>query len=243
MRVMADRPKHERKEINPDTYEMPPAFLDLIFPQHPQPNGYRSQPPRRCDKITHIINTKPHKKHHKRKNEAQKIRHRTGQTTQTNPTTTRTSIQPPRWQLKRTHTNNNTTLTAPPLGLSQPTYKHKCKRQKGAVKRGQNKTRLTTQNKVMDNTQTKTKNRHKKKQTRESANLPKKDTKRDTSLRDLFRQLETLVRSHTETQLKLHHNGIKIYKPITRCPMNTKIHTLERQKHHYFRLIQQYVCR
>jgi hypothetical protein len=60
-------------------------------------------------------------------------------------------------------------------------------------------------------------------------------------LRDLFRQLETLVQSHTETKLKLYHNGIKIYKPITRCPTNTKIHTLERQKRHYFRLIQQYV--
>ncbi len=104
-----------------------------------------------------------------------------------------------------------------------------------------NKTRLTTQNKVLDNNQTKTKNRHKNKQTKESTNLLKKDTKRDTSLRDLFRQLKTLVRSHTETQLKFHHNGIKIYKPITRCPMNTKIHTLERQKRHYFRLIQQYV--
>ncbi len=109
------------------------------------------------------------------------------------------------------------------------------------MKRGQNKTPLTTQNKVLDNTQTKIKNRHKNKQTSKSANLPKKDTKRDTSLRDLFRQLETLVQSHTETQLKLHHNGIKIYRPITRCPMNTKIHTLERQKRHYFRLIQQYV--
>jgi hypothetical protein len=113
-------------------------------------------------------------------------------------------------------------------------------RQKGAVKRGQNKTRLTTQNKVLDNNQTKTKNCHKNKQTTESTNLPKRDTKRGKSLRDLFRQLETLVQSHTETQLKLHHNGIKIYKPITRCPMNTKIHTLERQKRHYFRL-QQYV--
>ena len=106
------------------------------------------------------------------------------------------------------------------------------------MRRGQNKTRLTTQIKALDNTQTKTKNRPKNKQSRTSENLPKKDTKRDTSLRDLFRQLETLVQSHTETQLKLHHNGIKIYKPITRCPMNTKIHTLERQKRHYFRLIQ-----
>jgi hypothetical protein len=93
----------------------------------------------------------------------------------------------------------------------------------------------------LNNTQTKTKNRHKNKQSKESANLPKKDTKRDTNLRDRFRQLETLVQSHTETQLKLHHNGIKIYKPITRCPTNTKIHALERQKRHYFRLIQQYV--
>jgi hypothetical protein len=29
----------------------------------------------------------------------------------------------------------------------------------------------------------------------------------------------------------------------TRCPTNTKIHTLERQKRHYFRLIQQYVAK
>jgi hypothetical protein len=108
------------------------------------------------------------------------------------------------------------------------------------VKRGQNKNCPKARNTVLDNTQTKTKNRHKNKQTKESANLPKKDTKRDTSLRDLFRQLETLVQSHTETQLKLHHNGIKIYKPVTRCPTNTKIHTLEHQKRHYFRLIQQY---
>jgi hypothetical protein len=140
---------------------MPPAFLDLIFPQHPLHNGYRSQPPRRCDKITHTIKTKTHKKHRKRKSEAQKTRQRTGQTTQSNPKPTRTSIQPPRWQHNVPHTNNNTRLTAPPLGLSQPTYKHKCERQKGAVKRGQNKTRLTTQNKVLENTQTKTKNRHK----------------------------------------------------------------------------------
>jgi hypothetical protein len=215
---------------------MPPAFLDLIFPQHPQPNGQRSQPPRRCDKTTRTIHKKTHKKHRKRKSEALQIRHRTGQTTQNNPKPTRTSIQPPRWQLKQTHTSNSTTLTAPPLGLSQPTYQHKCERQKGAVKTGQhNKNRPKTQNTVLDNTQTKTKNRHKNKQTKESANSLKKDTKRDTSLRDLFRQLENLVQSHTETQLKLHHNGIKTnYKPITRCPTNTKIHTLERQKRHYF---------
>ncbi len=110
------------------------------------------------------------------------------------------------------------------------------------MKTGQNKTRPKTQNVVLDEThQTKTKNRHKNKQTKDHANLPKKDTKRDTSLRDLFRQLETLIQSHTETQLKLHHNGIKIYRPSTRCPTNTKIHTLERQKRYYFRLIQQYV--
>ncbi len=115
-----DRPKHKRKEINPDTYEMPPAFLDLIFPQHPLHNGHHSQPPRSCDKISHTIKTKPHKKHDKRESEAQKIRHRTGQTTQTNPTPTRTSIQPPKWQLKRTYTKNNTTLTAPPLAGPLP---------------------------------------------------------------------------------------------------------------------------
>jgi hypothetical protein len=150
-----DRPKHERKEINPNTYEMPPAFLDLIFPQHPQPTGHRSQPapPRRCDKITHTIKTKTHKKHRKRKSEALQIRLRTGQTTQTNPKPSRTSIYPPRWQLKRTHTNNNITLTAPPLGLSQPTYQHKCERQKGAVKTGQNKNRPKIQNTVLNNTQ------------------------------------------------------------------------------------------
>jgi hypothetical protein len=65
-----DKPEHGRKEINPDTYEMPTAFLDLIFPQQTLPNGYRSQPPRRCDKITHTINTKTQKKHRKRKSEA-----------------------------------------------------------------------------------------------------------------------------------------------------------------------------
>jgi hypothetical protein len=133
---------------------MPPAFFDLIFPQHPQPNAHRSQPPRRCDKITHTIKTKTRKKHRKRKSEALQIRHQTGQTTQTNPKPTRTSIQPSRWQLKRTHTNNNTTLTAPPLGLSQPTYQPKCERQKGAVKTGQNKNRPKIQNTVLDRLKT-----------------------------------------------------------------------------------------
>jgi hypothetical protein len=112
-----DKPKQKTGDINPETHEMTPAFLDLIFPQHPQTNGHRSQHPRRCDNTPHTIKTKTRKKHDKRKSEAQKIRHRTGQTTQTNPTPTRTSIQPPRWQLKRTHTNNNTTLTAPPGSL------------------------------------------------------------------------------------------------------------------------------
>jgi hypothetical protein len=142
---------------------MPPAFLDLIFPSHPLPNGQRSLPTRRCDKMTHTLQKKTHKKHSKRESEALQIRHRTGQKTQTNTKPTRTSIQPPRWQLKRTHTNNST-FTAPPLGLSQPTYHNKCERQKGAVKRGQNKNCLKTQNTVLDNTQTKTKNRHKNKQ-------------------------------------------------------------------------------
>jgi hypothetical protein len=158
---------------------MPTAFLDLIFPQHPLTNSQRSLPPRRCDRMTHTLQKETHKKHSKRESEAQQIRHRTGQTTQTNTNPTRTSIQPPRWQLKRTHTNNNTSLTTPPLGLSQPTYQHKCERQKGAVKTGQNKTRPKTQNIVLNNTQTKTKNRHKNKQTKGPANLPKKDTKRD----------------------------------------------------------------
>jgi hypothetical protein len=214
--------KQRKREINPDTYELPPAFLDLIFPQHPLLNGHHSLPPRCCDETKRTINTKTQKKHRKRKSEAQQIRHRTGQTTQTNPKPTRTSIQPPTWQHNVKHTNNNTTLTAPALGLSQPTYQHKCERQKGAVKRGQNKNRPKTQNTVLDNTPAKTKNRHKIKQTKESANLPQKDTKRDTSLRDPFRQLETLVQSHTETQLKLHQNGIKIYEPFTRCPPITK---------------------
>jgi hypothetical protein len=107
---------------------MPPAFLDLIFPQHPLTNGHRSLPPRRCDKTTHTIKTKTHKKHRKRKNE-----------TQTDKGPTRTSIQPPRWQHNATHTNNNTRLTALPLGVSHPTYQHTCERQKGAVKRGQSK--------------------------------------------------------------------------------------------------------
>ena len=220
---------------------MPPAFLDLIFPHHPQTNANRSQHPRRCDNTTHTIQTKTHKKHDKRKSEALKTRHKTGQTTQTNPTPNRTSIQPPRWQLKRTHTNNNTTLTAPPLGLSQPTYKHKCEKQKGAVRRGQNKTRLTTQIKALDNTQTKTKNRHKNKQSRTSENLPKKDTKRDTSMRDLYGQLETLVQDHIENQLKNRHNGQLPYKRFSRRPSNTDLHILERHKRRIFGLIQTHV--
>jgi hypothetical protein len=225
-----DRPKQKKGDIGPETHEMPPAFLDLIYPHHPQTNANRSQHPRRCDNTIHTIQTKTHKKHDKRKSEAKKIRHRTGQTTQNHPTPTRTSIQPPRWQLKRTHTNNNTTLTAPPLSLSQPTYKHKCERRKGAVRRGQNKTRLTTQIKDLDNTQTKTKNRHKNKQTRTSANLTKKDTKRDTSMRDLYGQLETLVQDHIENQLKHRHNGQLPYKRFSRRPSNTNLHILERHK-------------
>ncbi len=84
------------------------------------------------------------------------------------------------------------------------------------MRRGQNKTRLTTQTKALDNTQTKTKNRHKNKQARTSANLPKKDTKRDTSMRDLYGQLETLVQDHIENQLKHRHNGQLPYKRFSR---------------------------
>ncbi len=58
------------RDINPDTFEMPPAFLDLIFPQHQLPNGHCSLPPRCCDKPTHTINKKTRKKHRKRKSEA-----------------------------------------------------------------------------------------------------------------------------------------------------------------------------
>jgi hypothetical protein len=90
-----DRPKHKKEDINPETHEMPPAFLDLIFPQHPLPNSKRSLPPRRCDRMTHTLQKKTHKKHSKRESEVLQIRHRTGQTTQTNTNPTRTSIQPP----------------------------------------------------------------------------------------------------------------------------------------------------
>jgi hypothetical protein len=220
---------------------MPKAFLDLIVSQHPLPNGYRSsQPPRRCDNVTHTIKTKTHKKHRKRKNEAQEIRHTTGQTTQTNPKPTRTSIQPPRWQHNVPHTNNNTRLTASPLDLSQPTYKQMCERQKGAVKRGQNKNQRP-EIQFWTILKPRLKTVIKKSKPKSPPIYPKRiQNAIQISLRDLFRQLETLVQNHTETQLKLHQNDIKIYKPITRCSANTKIDTLERQKRHYFRLIQQY---
>jgi hypothetical protein len=85
-------------------------------------------------------------------------------------------------------------ITAPPLRLSQPAYQHKCEKQKGAAKIGQNKNLEKTQNAILDNTQTQPKTRQKYKQFNVSAtNSPKKDTKRDTGLRDLFRQLEHLV--------------------------------------------------
>jgi N-acetylmuramoyl-L-alanine amidase CwlA len=109
------------------------------------------------------------------------------------------------------------------------------------VRRGQNKTRLTTQTKALDNTQTKTKNRHKNKQSRTSENLPKKDTKRDTSMRDLYGQLETLVQDHIENQLKHRHNGQKPYKRFSRRPSNTDLHILERHKRRLFGLIQTHV--
>jgi hypothetical protein len=130
-----------KTKSTPDNHVFPPEFLDLIFPQHPPPNGTHSQHPRCCDKPTHTLNKKTRKKHRKRKSEALKNRPQTGQTQQTKPKLTHTPIQRPRWQQKRTHTNTSTTLTAPPLGPSQPPYQHKCDRQKGAVKRGQKKNR------------------------------------------------------------------------------------------------------
>jgi hypothetical protein len=111
------------------------------------------------------------------------------------------------------------------------------------VRRGQNKTRLITQTKALDNTQTKIKNRHKNKQTKTSANLPKKDTKRDTSMRDLYGQLETLVQDHIENQLKNRHNGQLPYKRFSRRPSNTDLHILERHKRRIFGLIQTHVER
>ncbi len=185
IRVMIDLNMKEKRSI-PTHTKCPRHSLTSSSHSTRNPRATSLSPPRRCDKITHTIKTKTHKKHRKRESEALQIRLRTGQTTQTNPKPSRTFIQPPRWQLKRTHTKNNTTLTAPPLGLYQPTYQHKCERQKGAVKTGKNKNRPKIQNTVLDNTQTKTKNHHKNKQTGEPANLPKKNTKRDTSLRDLF---------------------------------------------------------
>jgi hypothetical protein len=203
---------------------MPPAFLDLIFPQHPLTNGHSSLPPRRCDNTTHTTKPKTHKKHRKRHKKTQQIRRSTGQTTQNTTGSTRTSIQPPKWQHDVTHTKHNTRLTAPPLGLSQLTYQHKCEKQKGAAKRGQNKNHQKPQNTVLDNTQTKTKNRHKNKQSKEPANLPKKDTKRDTSLRDLFRQLKPWFKTilkHSLTSIKMaskstnpSHDAQRIQKSI-----------------------------
>jgi hypothetical protein len=213
---------------------MPPAFLDLIFPQHQLPNGNNSQHPRRCDKPTHTIQKKTRKKHRKRKSEALKNRPQTDQTTQTNLTPIRTSTQRPKWQLKRTHTNPSTTLTAPPLGPSQPTYQPKCERQKGAVKRGQNKNPPKPRNVDLKHTQAKPKKRHKN-------NLPKKDTKHDTNEKDLYRQLETLVQDHIETQLKHRHNGQLPYKRFSRRPSNTDLHILERHKRRIFGLIQTHV--
>jgi hypothetical protein len=90
-----DGPEQEekRKQINPETHEMPPTFLDLIFPQRPLPNGQHSLPPQRCDKMTHTLQKKTHKKHSKRESEALQIWHRTGQTTQTNDGTLNGHIQ------------------------------------------------------------------------------------------------------------------------------------------------------
>ncbi len=92
-----------------------------------------------------------------------------------------------------------TTLTAPPLGPSQPPYQHKCDRQKGAVKRGQKKNRPKPRNTDLEHTQAKPKKGHKN-------TVPKKDTKHDTNKKDLYRQLEILVQDHIENQLKQRHS-------------------------------------
>jgi hypothetical protein len=103
------------------------------------------------------------------------------------------------------------------------------------VKRGQNKNpHPKPRNVDLKHTQAKPKKRHKN-------HLPKKDTKHDTHERDLYRQLETLVQDHIETQLKHRHNSQLPYKRFSRRPSNTDLHILERHKRRIFGLIQTHV--
>jgi hypothetical protein len=93
----------------------------------------------------------------------------------------------------------------------------------------------------LDDTNNKSKTRQNLHQIHNREISPKTNTKHDTNKKDLYRQLETLVQDHIETQLKHRHNGHKPYKRFSRRPSNTDLHILERHKRRIFGLIQTHV--
>jgi hypothetical protein len=64
-------PTHQERYVNPATQELPPAFMDLIYPPHHPANRTNSQPPRFCDPTKPRADTKTRKKHRRRSKKCQ----------------------------------------------------------------------------------------------------------------------------------------------------------------------------
>jgi hypothetical protein len=98
-------------------------------------------------------------------------------------------------------------------GTCSQACKHKCDKQKGAAKKGAMKTGQRRNNFIFDHNKTESKNRHKNQGFENFLTSTKKNTKSDTILRHLFRQLEPFVQNHSKTELKSRQNGTQFFRP------------------------------
>jgi hypothetical protein len=101
-----DPPTYQGRYVNPAIPELPPAFMDLIYPPHHPANGTNSQPPRCCDTTEPRADNKTRKKHRQRSKKRQQIRHTTRPSAHTDDTSSHRS-------------------SLPPNGTNDATYKHK----------------------------------------------------------------------------------------------------------------------